>query len=165
MSSTPSPDDEPTYGTSHARFSELLNHLFTTRQKTTPDGRKKRYTLREVADATGISIGFLSEARRGGKENPPKEFISLLADFFDVQPGFFFGPRPGESEAAPLEPEPVTPSLRQIMLRASTYSEVERELLLDWMDSVDRAMGQAIRSQREARNIDWDSDRPPAEHK
>jgi transcriptional regulator with XRE-family HTH domain len=129
-----------------ASFGELLDYLFATKLK--PDGT--RYKLREVADATGISIGFLSEARHGNKENPPKEFIELLADFFDVPPAYFFGPLP-ESAAtleAALQEALVKPSMGQILLRAGAYSDVEREMLLDLMDSVERVMDKVKHTQR-----------------
>lgn len=120
-----------------ASFGELLNYLFATKVK--PGG--KRYTLRDVADATGISIAFLSEARRGNKENPPKEFIEALADFFEVPPAYFFGPLPEDIATiqAAIQEAFVKPSIGRILLRAGRYSEVEREMLLDLMDSIERA--------------------------
>ncbi len=126
------PGDQPSFG-------EQLNHLFATKLKT-ENGRKRRYTLREVADSTGISIGFLSEARRGRKDNPPKEFIELLARFFEVPPSYFFNPLPEESVAIQTAfREALTqPSMANILLRAGAYSEVEREMLLELMDSVER---------------------------
>jgi transcriptional regulator with XRE-family HTH domain len=128
-----------------ASFGELLNYLFATKLK--PDGT--RYKLREVADATGISIGFLSDARRGNKENPPKEFIESLADFFDVPPAYFFGPLPEETASleAALQEVLVKPAMGRILLRAGRYSEVEREMLLDLMDSMERAISRTRQAQ------------------
>lgn len=133
-----------------ASFGELLNYLFATKLK--PDGT--RYKLREVADATGISIGFLSEARHGNKENPPKEFIELLAEFFDVPPAYFFGPLPEQTATleAALQEVLVKPAMGRILLRAGRYSEVEREMLLDLMDSMERAMGRARQASRTGDN-------------
>ncbi len=122
-----------------ASFGDLLNYLFTTKVK--PGG--KRYTLREVADGTGISIAFLSEARHGHKENPPKEFIEELAAFFGVPPAFFFGPLPQSTRSieAAIQEAFAKPAMGRILLRAGGYTEVEREMLLDLMDSVDKAIG------------------------
>jgi len=128
-------EEEPT------PFSELLDYLFMTTLKTLPDGRQKRPTLRDVANATGISISYLSEARRGAKENPPKEFIELLARYFDVPPAYFFGQLPGHvAHHEHADPRLVSdPVLDKILLRASAYGRREKQLLLDWMDSVERA--------------------------
>ena len=124
---------------SSASFGDLLNYLFTTKVK--PGG--KRYTLREVADGTGISIAFLSEARHGHKENPPKEFIEELAAFFGVPPAFFFGPLPNNTSSieAAVQEAFAKPAMGRILMRAGGYSEVEREMLLDLMDSIDKAIG------------------------
>jgi transcriptional regulator with XRE-family HTH domain len=146
----PDANNHPPHGHTPARFSELLNYLFATKLKTVEGGQQKRYTLREVADATGISIGFLSEARHGNKENPPKEFIELLAEFFGVPPAFFFGPLPGETASleAALQQALVKSSMSQILLRASAYTDIEREMLLDLMDSIERALGKVTKSPR-----------------
>lgn len=124
-----------------ARFGDLLNYLFLMKQRKLPDGRWKRHTLRDVSNATGISIAYLSEARRGAKENPPKEFIELLAGYFEVSPAFFFGPLPGgHVDLAGMYQEALSdPLLEKIMLRAGSFGRLERQLLLDWMDSIERA--------------------------
>src|SRR5579885_330764 len=124
------------------RFCKVLNHLFATRRKKEADGREKPYTLREVAQATGISIGYLSEARRGTIENPSVDKIELLARFFGVSSGIFLEPGPAEPVEEggtaeipyPLRQALAQPLVGQIALRAGSFSEVERSMILEIMD-------------------------------
>jgi transcriptional regulator with XRE-family HTH domain len=128
------------------RFARLLNRLFLTRLTTDPNGLERPYTLREVAQRTGLSIGYLSEARRGGIENPSVDKIELLAAFFGVRPGYFFGesgeaPREAERHApgnAPRSDAPTSlgdalnePLLDQIVHRAGALSAVEQSMVLE----------------------------------
>lgn len=129
------------------RFCRVLNYLFATHRKTDVDGREKPYTLRDVAQGTGISIGYLSEARRGNIENPSIDKIELLARFFGVNPGIFLEPGPsdpampaGGGDAIPdaLRHALTQPLMDQIVLRAGAFSEVERSMILEIMDKVER---------------------------
>lgn len=124
-------------------FGERLNQLFATKLKIEGE-RERRYTLSEVTASTGISTGFLSEARRGRKENPSKDVIDLLAQFFGVPSTYFFSTAPDEGPAisaailAAFQETLTQRSMINILLRASAYDEVEREMLLELMDSVER---------------------------
>jgi transcriptional regulator with XRE-family HTH domain len=128
------------------RFQKVLNHLFATHRKKDVDGRDKPYTLREVAQGTGISIGYLSEARRGTIENPSLDKIELLARFFGVHPSIFLEPGPAESNtkggsdeiADTLRQALAQPLVGQIALRAGAFSEVERSMILEIMDKVEQ---------------------------
>ena len=120
-------------------FSDLLNYLFLTKPRRLPDGRVHGHTLRDVANATGISLAYLSEARRGAKQNPTKTFMERLAAYFEVPPAFFFGPLPGGASLENTYREACSdPVLAEIVLRAGAYCPAERQLLLDLMDSIDR---------------------------
>ena len=130
----------PSHPTPVTPFSDLLNYLFVTHTIAGPDGRRRTPTLRDVSNATGISIAYLSEARNGSKQNPPKEFIERLAAYFQVEPAFFFGPLPdGLNLTKTYQAASTDPTLAKIMLRATGFGHNERQLLLDWMDSVERA--------------------------
>ena len=127
-------DGRPTEGTqSDTSFATALNSLFAYRLKTDALGRQKPYTLREVADATGISIGYLSEARRGGIESPAFDKITALAKFFGVRPGYFFGE--GDADLT-VEQEEVRKKLRtafaditSLVLRSGAFGPVEEAVL------------------------------------
>ena len=130
-------------------FAAVLNKLFRTRLKMIEDGRTKPYTLREVAQGTGISIGYLSEARRGNIENPSLDKLLLLARFFDVNPTVFVEPVPhegggGEGVSRDGARETLSPTtgkeqvVKQIAFRAETFSEVELSMVREMMDVIER---------------------------
>lgn len=81
-------------GGSEKTFAELLEHLF---QEIHPPGRGS-YTNAEVAEAItkaanggkGISASAIAQLRTGQKKNPMMSTIKALADFFGVEPGYFF---------------------------------------------------------------------------
>ncbi|MEV4738744.1 helix-turn-helix domain-containing protein [Streptomyces sp. NPDC049555] len=82
-------------GGSEKTFAELLEHLF---QEIHPPGRGS-YTNAEVAEAItkaaanggkGISASAIAQLRNGQKRNPMMSTIKALADFFGVEPGYFF---------------------------------------------------------------------------
>lgn len=73
-------------------LAEKLNHLF--RMARAPEGGE--YTMDEVANAIRarggppISAAYLSLLRRGKRDNPTREHIAALADFFGVAVTYFF---------------------------------------------------------------------------
>jgi transcriptional regulator with XRE-family HTH domain len=73
-------------------LADKLNHLFRTVRA--PDGRE--YSMDDVASeirARGgppISAAYLSLLRRGKRDNPTKEHIAALSDFFGVSVTYFF---------------------------------------------------------------------------
>lgn len=65
---------------------EKINYLFETVH---PRGRGP-WSHPEVHRATGISTATLSALRSGKNTNPTMETLQKLADFFHVDPAFFF---------------------------------------------------------------------------
>lgn len=65
-----------------------LEHLFAT--KTKPDGT--RFSPREVQKKTGgaITAPYIYKLLSGEATNPSMKKLQALADFFEVDPGFFF---------------------------------------------------------------------------
>ena len=86
-------------------FCLVLNDLFATQLTTDGQGRARPYTLREVAQGTGLSLGYLSKARRGGIAQPSVQTVALLARFFGVSAQVFLAP--GTAPAAPEPPSVV----------------------------------------------------------
>src|SRR5690348_10629257 len=70
-----------------ALFTERLNHLFTTRMD--PEG--KPYSVRGVAEATGISATYVSNMRTGKVGLPGLDKLEALASFFGVPVSYFMG--------------------------------------------------------------------------
>jgi len=142
----PMADAEPTAVSGGEHVASVLNWLFRTRLKTTAEGRQKPYTLREVAQGTGISIGYLSEARRGNIENPSLDKLLLLARFFDISAAVFLEPTPSQytsynraQEAPALSNKEQV--VRQIAFRAESFSEVELDMVREMMDMIERWRG------------------------
>src|SRR5450755_2488405 len=86
-----------------ATLAERIEQLF----QTVHPGRRKPYSIREVADeinaAAGeqvISHSYLWALRKGRKTNPSMIQIAALAGFFRISPLYFFD-APGEQ---PLDP-------------------------------------------------------------
>lgn len=74
--------------TSTETLAEKLRHLFATTTK--PDGTE--FTPGEVQELTGgaITSSYLYKLLSGEAINPSMRKIQALADFFEVDPGFFF---------------------------------------------------------------------------
>ncbi len=133
---------DPARGAEH--FAAVLNMLFRTRLTATEDGRTRPYRLREVAQGTGISIGYLSDARHGNIDNPSLDKLLLLARFFGVSPTVFLEPLPqgegspdvtrGESSVSSSKEQAV----RHIAFRAEGFSEVELAMVREVMDTIER---------------------------
>jgi len=126
-------------------FAAVLNMLFRERLKTTEDGRQQPYKLREVAQGTGISIGYLSDARHGNIDNPSLDKLLLLATFFGVSPTVFVEPLPhdgtspadigNENERVPIGKKQ---AVQHIAFRAEGFSEVELAMVREVMDTIER---------------------------
>lgn len=74
-------------GARPSSFAARLRHLFETHLK---PGAGKPYSLDEVAKATGLSTSYLKYLLSGERDNPSRSAIQQLANFFRVQPGYFF---------------------------------------------------------------------------
>lgn len=70
----------------HPTFADLLRWLFEQRRRR--DGRP--YTLTDVAQGVGVSVEYIRELRSGGKDNPSREILLRLCNFFQVPPAYFF---------------------------------------------------------------------------
>jgi len=138
-------------------FVELLNHLFETRLR--PDGQP--YNLREVAEGTGgkVTSGYLSLLRRGGITMPSADKVQALADFFEVDVGYFFGRQQLPEERHSIVDGAVLealgkPGARDLLLRASALGEEEIAYVLRLLEQtqalVDRARSQGQGRQGEA---------------
>ncbi|MEU5552067.1 MULTISPECIES: helix-turn-helix domain-containing protein [unclassified Micromonospora] len=68
-------------------FAARLRHLFETRLK---PGTDKAFSPDEVARATGLSTSYVNYLLRGERDNPSRSAIQQLANFFRVEPNFFF---------------------------------------------------------------------------
>jgi len=130
-------------------FANVLNYLFVTRLKE-ENGRKRPYKLREVAEGSGVAISYLSEARRGNIEDPHLQKVVALAKFFGVSPAIFLNETnpftsteqaeavAGETRMrdALVESGLMEPSMLKLLLRAGSYSPVERAMVVEVMDTV-----------------------------
>lgn len=68
------------------RVARRLDHLF----KHVHPPTRGPYTMKEVAEATGISFSTIQQLRAGKKTNPVMTTVEALAGFFGVSPEFFF---------------------------------------------------------------------------
>lgn len=118
-------------------FADLLNHLFSTHT-----GAKGRpFSLREVSEGTGgkLSIAYLSLLRRGGNVGlPSADKVKALSDFFSVDIGYFLGAEHSAGLSEAIDPELVralaNPQVRDIALRASALTDVERQFIVQMLE-------------------------------
>jgi transcriptional regulator with XRE-family HTH domain len=68
-------------------FAARLRHLFETHVK---PGTGRAYSPDEVAKATGLSTSYVNYLLSGERDNPSRSAIQQLANFFRVQPNYFF---------------------------------------------------------------------------
>jgi transcriptional regulator with XRE-family HTH domain len=119
---------------------EQLNLLFEAVRH--PDGRP--YTLQEVADRTGISVGTLSQMRGGRIKNPQLNTLRVLCRFFGVPLRYFETCTLDECYAL-LTPSPTeTTPLNEIAFRASGLSpRSQRDILtiIKWVQAAEAQQG------------------------
>ncbi len=122
------------------RFSQRLNKLFETRLASTDPPRP--WTLTEVADATGLTVGYLSKARLGFIEYPGPDKLRALAKFFDVHVDYFTQEREEAADAALVTPAELAtlrqPGIEGLLRRAGKLGPDELRLLEDFMNYLDR---------------------------
>ncbi len=86
-------------------LADRLNYLFVIVHPRDRD----EYTLEEVAtgmaERRGVSItsAYLSQLRKGQRTNPSRDILEGLADFFGVNPSYFFDEEVAQTVAAELE--------------------------------------------------------------
>ena len=137
-------------------FAIALNRLFSLHHNPSSG---KEYSLGEVSRATGISVSYLSLARRGGIRKPSGEYLERLATFFKVDVSEAFGSE-GEQAAPPGSPLAKAlgqPLVEDIALRAGQLTEEGRAFVIALMDEQYRRV-QELRRQREAQESVGDAD-------
>lgn len=121
--------------------SEQMNILFDAVRH--PDGRP--YTLQEVSDATGVSLGTISQMRGGHIKNPQLNTLRALCRFFSI-PLRYFETRTAEECYAILSDETETDAapLNEIAFRASGLSpRSQRDILtvIKWLQAAEQQDG------------------------
>ncbi len=109
-----------------ATLADRIDYLFSMVH---PRGRDE-FTLEEVTagmrERTGVSIttAYLSQLRKGQRTNPSRDVLAGLADFFGVNPSYFFDEEAVEQVAAELELYTVMrdAEVREIALRLPDLS-------------------------------------------
>lgn len=124
-------------------LAEKLNLLFETVH---PAGREP-YTSREVADAIrdrggSISDVYIWQLRTGRRTNPTKEHLEALADFFDVDPAYFFDRRRSGEIERDLHALHAMRNLkvRAVATRLSTLPEEQLDAVGEILDRVVQAL-------------------------
>ena len=124
------------------RFSQRLNKLFEIRLAPTDPPRP--WTLTEVADATGLTVGYLSKARLGSIEYPGPDKLRALAQFFEVHVDYFTQEREEAAGAALVTPTVLAtlskPGIEALLRRAGKLGPDELRLLNDFMNYLDRRL-------------------------
>lgn len=94
-----------------------------------PEGRA--FTLQEVSDATGVSLGTVAQMRSGKVQNPQLNTLRALCRFFDVPLRYFETRTHEECYALLAEPSAsAKPALNEIAFRASGLSpEAQQDIL------------------------------------
>ena len=120
-----------------------LNLLFETVQ---PAGRGP-YTAREVADGIrshggSISDVYIWQLRTGRRTNPTREHLQSLADFFDVDPAYFFDRR--RAEEIERDPHALCAmrnlKVRAVATRLGTLPEDQLDAVGEILDRVIEAL-------------------------
>jgi len=79
-------------------LSEKLNHLFLAVRR--EDGREYTYDGIERGTGKRVSRSYAWKLRHGRNNNPSLDVIEALAQFFRVEPEYFFGPSYPDEETA-----------------------------------------------------------------
>lgn len=108
-------------------LADKLNWLFDTVRR--PNGRK--HTNKEVAEfcreRTGESFSpeYVSQLRKGQRDNPTKRNLEALSAFFDVSPAYFFDDEKSEQIRAQMD---LAASMRDGDVRAVALRDLTRTL-------------------------------------
>lgn len=108
-------------------LADRLNWLFETVLR--PDGR--RHTNKEVAqfcrERTGESFSpeYVSQLRKGQRDNPTKRNLEALAAFFEVSPAYFFDDEESERIRAQMD---LAAALRDDDVRAVALRDLTANL-------------------------------------
>ena len=113
-------------------LSKRLDRLFQQRRH--PEGR--RFTVGEVAAATGLSTSYLRYLLSGQRDNPSMANIAVLAAFFAVSPGYFFadGDVPDLLRCGTAVRCPATERLGDLVTRLRAMSGAELTVVDEFVD-------------------------------
>ncbi|MEV4760534.1 helix-turn-helix domain-containing protein [Micromonospora sp. NPDC049559] len=130
-------------GPGGSTLADKLNLLF----QTVHPAEREPYTNREVSDAIrdqgrSISDVYIWQLRTGRRTNPTKEHLEALADFFDVDPAYFFDRRRAEEIERDLLALHAMRNLkvRAVATRLSTLPEEQLDAVGEILDRVVRAL-------------------------
>lgn len=106
-----------------------------------PQTNQRPFTLQEVSNATGISVGTLSQLRTGRIENPQLNTLREICHFFDV-PLRYFETRTEQECYAIIHGTDAdnTPELNEIAFRATNLSpNSQRDVLtiIKWVQAAE----------------------------
>jgi transcriptional regulator with XRE-family HTH domain len=131
-------------------FADKLDGLF--RRVLRPDG--KSYSYDDVASAiqaagTTISGSYIWQLRKGEKDNPTIKHVKALAEFFGVEPVYFFDDAATEritaqldqlrAEQQRLQTLKTDDEAQLVAMRASELAPSGRALLMNLLDVVEQA--------------------------
>ncbi len=110
-------------------FSKKLNLLFNEKRK--PDG--SQYSQTEVVKGTKgvLTRVYLWKLRTGRALNPGYQIIKVIADFFEVDPSYFF-----EDSDQPLPPQEPPDLVDQIAFRAEKLDDAGKQTVLNMIDYI-----------------------------
>ena len=126
-----------------------LNRLFATMHSR----HRGEYTLQEVIDGIRqrggptLSMTYLSQLRNGTRDNPTKQHLEALADFFGVNPAYFFDAAAADQIDAQLDLLAAMreAGVREIALRAAELSPEGQRALATIIAQVRQLQGESRR--------------------
>ena len=115
------------------QFALRLNRLFKEKKK--PDG--KSYSQTEVLESLNgvLTRVYLWRLRKGMAANPSFQVICGLADFFAVDPGYFFVKEDSEAASSPSWNSPT----REIAQRIQTLTPEEQLMVLYMIEAIQKS--------------------------
>lgn len=126
-----------------ASLAEKLELLF----RTVHPADRGPYTNKEVAAAIrqrggSISDVYIWQLRTGRRDNPTKEHLEWLADFFDVDPAYFFDRRQAEEIRRDLLTMEAMKNLkvRRVAARLGELNEQNLEVVSEIIERVVEAL-------------------------
>ncbi|MCJ0903091.1 helix-turn-helix domain-containing protein [Rhodococcus sp. ARC_M6] len=121
------------------RFSQRLNSLF----ESAPSHVTNALVVRSMTEhGCRISTPYLSQLRTGVRTNPSPEVVAALAEFFDVNPDYFFSPSQqlpfvssGDADHSLLE-QLHNDRLRNLASRVIDLSPASQALLVEMAENL-----------------------------
>lgn len=104
-------------------MAELVNDLFRTHRR--PDGRE--YTASEISRALNgeLDPSYLGKMRRGKIENPTRQTLLLLCQFFKVPSSYFFPELTSPGEENQGEDDPIAIAARSAKASPAVKQKLE----------------------------------------